>query len=62
MVLELELNVDSGNFDISTVNALMQLYSVSYQFFSINSISHENCFNNNYLNIESGGILLRHER
>lgn len=28
-VLDLELKIDSGNFDIRTVNALMQLYSVS---------------------------------
>lgn len=29
MVLTLELKLDSGNFDIDTVNELMKLYSVS---------------------------------
>jgi len=29
MVLDLELKIESGNFDINTVNTLMQLYSVS---------------------------------
>lgn len=32
LVLDLELLVDSGNFDINTVNELMQLYSVSASF------------------------------
>ena len=34
LVLDLELLVDSGNFDINTVNQLMQLYSQAVEYYS----------------------------
>lgn len=34
LVLDLELLVDSGNFDIDTVNDLMQLYSQAVEYYS----------------------------
>ena len=34
MVLDLELLVDSGNFDINTINKLMQLYSQAVEYYS----------------------------
>ena len=33
-VLDLELKLDSGNFDIHTVNSLMQLYSQAVEYYS----------------------------
>jgi hypothetical protein len=34
LVLDLELLVDSGNFDINTINKLMQLYSQAVEYYS----------------------------
>lgn len=34
LVLDLELLVDSGNFDINTINQLMQLYSQAVEYYS----------------------------
>ena len=34
LVLDLELLVDSGNFDIDTINKLMQLYSQAVEYYS----------------------------
>lgn len=34
LVLDLELLIDSGNFDIETVNKLMQLYSQAVEYYS----------------------------
>jgi len=38
LVLDKELIIDSGTFDIDTVNSLMELYSVSNIFFCDNFI------------------------
>jgi len=50
-VLDLELKIDSGRFDLDCINKLMQLYSVS-------KLNH---FWKNKFWIASSGILLWHE-
>ena len=50
-VLDLELKIDSGRFDLECIDKLMQLYSVS-EFISLKKY---------YFKIASGRILFRNE-
>ena len=69
-VLDYELQIDSGQVDIETVDKLMQLYSVSI-FYSMEKFIKINfellyiwqkCWSNLFLTIVSRWVLLRHER